>query len=88
MKNRKITFDKLTEMSADEISDLHDRIWQIKSIMDAENELTKGNMSKLFSSFANNFTARTSITAVAIVAAVAIASKNLKITVSVKGEKE
>lgn len=90
MKKEKLfTFKELmTKYSKDELSDIQRRMWDAESIMKSQRNLNRPGFLRNFSDFSANKLMQTVLTGAIIISASAIVSKNLKITVSVKGERE
>lgn len=90
MKKEKLfTFKELmTKYSKEELQDIQRRMWDAESIMKSQRNLNKPGFLRGFSDISANRFMQTVLTGAIIISASAIVSKNLKITVSVKGERE
>ena len=88
-KEKVFTFKELmTKYTKDELSDIQRRMWDAESIMRSQRNLNRPAFLRGFSDISMNRFAQTMLTGAIVISAAAIVSKNLKITVSVKGEKE
>lgn len=90
MKKEKLfTFKELmTKYSKEELDDIQKRIWNAESIMRSQRNLNKPGFLRGFTEISSVRFVQTIATGAIVLAACAIVSKNLKITVSVKGERE
>ena len=86
-KIKMYTFNELmTKYTEEELKDIERRMWEAESIMSAQKKLCKPHWFKDITDYGKRTIVEKTILALTIVSAVSIASKNLKITVSVKGD--